>query len=75
MRKRLNTMLQDNVKTDVAFQGKQLSSCFNIKDKAKFPHNNDLVYHAKCAEESYYDDYVSETARRISERKRSQWKG
>ena len=25
------------------FQGKQLSSCFNIKDKTKFPHKHDLV--------------------------------
>ena len=59
MWKRLKTLLPDNVKTDVAFQGKQLSSCFNIKDKTKFPHKHDLVYHAKCAEESCNDDYVS----------------
>ena len=68
MRKRLKTMLPGNVKTDVAFQAKQLSSCFNIKDKTKFPHKHDLVYHAKCAEESCNDDYVGETARPISER-------
>ena len=53
---------------DVAFQGKQLSSCFNIKDKTKFLHKHDLVYHAKCAEESFNNDYVSKTARCISER-------
>ena len=68
MKKRLKTLLPDNVKTDVAFQDKQLSSCFNIKDKTKFPHKHDLVYHAKCAEESYNDDFVSETARHIFER-------
>ena len=50
------------------FQGKQLSSCFNIKDKTKFPHKHDLVYHSKCAEESCHDNYVGKTARRISER-------
>ena len=66
MKKRLKTLLPDNVKTDVAFQDKQLS--FNIKDKTKFPHKHDLVYHAKCAEESCNYDYVGETARRISER-------
>ena len=33
-----------------------------------FPHKHDLVYHAKCAEESCNDDYVSKTARRISKR-------
>ena len=68
MKKRLKILLPDNVKTDVAFHGKKLSSCFNIKDKTKFPHKHGLVYHAKCAEESCIDDYVGETARRISER-------
>ena len=67
MKKGLKTLLPDDIKTDVAFQGKQLSSCFNIKDKTKFPHKHDLVYHAKCAEKSCNDDYVLETARRISE--------
>ena len=68
MRKRPKTMLPGNVKLDVAFQGKQFSSCFNIKDKTKFSHKHDIVYHAKCAEESCNDDYVGETARPISER-------
>ena len=49
MNKRLKTLLPDNVKTDVAFQGKQLSSCFNIKDKTKFLHKHDLVYHANVS--------------------------
>ena len=60
----MKTLLPDNVKTDVGFQRKQLSSCFNIKGKTKFPHKHDLVYHAK----SCNDDYVGETVRRISER-------
>ena len=68
MRKRLKTLLPANVKTDVACQGKQSSSCFNIKDKTKFPHKHDLVYRAKCVEESCNDDCGGETARRISER-------
>ena len=67
-KKRFKTLLPDNVKTDVAFQGKQLSSYFNIKDKTKFPHKQDLVYHAECPEESCNDDYVSKTSRHISER-------
>ena len=37
MKKRSKTLLQTSVKTDAALQGKQLSSCFNIKDKTKFP--------------------------------------
>ena len=53
----MKTLLPDNVKTDVACQGKQLSSCFNIKHKTKFPHKLDLVYHAKYAEESCNDEH------------------
>ena len=68
MKKTLKTLLLVNVKADVVFQSKQLSSCFNIKDNTKFSHKHDLVYHAKCAEESYNDDYIGETAKRISER-------
>ena len=68
MRKRLIILLADNVKTDVAFQGKQLSSSFNIKNKTKFPHKHDFVYHTKCAEKNCNDDYVDETARHYSEK-------
>ena len=46
MRKKLKTLFPYNVKTDVAFQGKQLSCCFNIKDRTKFPDKHDVVYHA-----------------------------
>ena len=56
MKKRLKTLFPGNVKTGVAFQGKQLSSSFNIKDKTMLPHKHDLVYHAKFAEESSHDD-------------------
>ena len=64
----MKTLLPDNIKTDVAFQGKQLSSCFNIKDKTKFPHNDGLVYHVECPEQSCIDDYIGEAARRIFKR-------
>ena len=64
----METLLPDNVKIDVAFQDKQLSFCFNIKDKTKFPHKHDLVYHAKCAEEICNDDYANKTVRHISGR-------
>ena len=68
MKKRLKTMLPGIIKTDVAFQDKQLSFCFNIKDRTEFLHKHDLVYHAECPEESCSDDYVDAMARRISER-------
>ena len=67
MKKSLKTLLPDNIKTDVAFQGKQLSFCFKIKDKTQFPHKHDLVCHAECPVEKCNDDYVSKMARCISE--------
>ena len=36
MKKRLKTMLLDNIKTDVASQGKQLSSCLIFKIRQSF---------------------------------------
>ena len=68
MKKKLKTLLTDHVKTDIAFQDKQLSPCFNFKDKTKFPHKHDLVYHSKCADKSCNDEYVGEMTRHISER-------
>ena len=68
MNKGLKTLLSGNIKTDVASQGKQLSSCLNIKDKIEFQHKHDLLYHAECPEENCNDDYVGEVERCISER-------
>ena len=69
MNNRLKTLLPDNVKTDIAFQGKQLSSCSNIKDKTKFLINMIwfIILQKDHAEESCNDDYVIKTARHISE--------
>ena len=39
-------LVPGNIKTDGAFQGKQLSTCFNIKNKAEFPHKHDLIYYS-----------------------------
>ena len=36
MNKRLKILLPDNIKTDLPFQGKQFSSCLNIKDNTSF---------------------------------------
>ena len=68
MNKRLKTLLPDNIKTDLPFQGKQFSSCQNIKDKQEFWHKHDLVYHVECLEESCNNDYVEKTTRNITER-------
>ena len=63
MRKHLNVVLLRNVKIRICYTGKRLSSCFKIKEKKKFDHEHDLVYHFKCAEESRTDDYIGESGR------------
>ena len=41
LQKRLHNLLN----TQVTYTGKKLSTCFNIKDQAKFEHQHDIVYH------------------------------
>ena len=38
-----------------------------MKDKTKFGHNRDIVYHGTCPETDCSENYIGETARRISE--------
>ena len=64
----LETLLLDNIKPGEAFQGKQLSSCFNIKDKIEFPQQHDVVYRAEIHLKKCNNDYVGKMARRISEK-------
>ena len=68
MNKCVNKLLPNNTKIEVAFKSTKLSSCFNVKDKIDFEHNHDLIYHAKCPEQTCIDDYVGESARPITER-------
>ena len=67
MKKTLKILLPGTIKTDVAFKGKQLSSCFNIEDKTEFPHKHDLAQYAECPEEIYNNYNVGEMARHICE--------
>ena len=41
---------------------------FQVKDRIIFSHNHDIIYHCNCPENGCPDNYVAETARRISER-------
>ena len=61
MRKRVYKLLQ-------AYTGRKLSTCFQMKDKSKFDHQHDLVYHAKCPSELCDKNYIGESGRRIAER-------
>ena len=68
MKKRLRNLLPSNVKTQIVFTGKKLGTCFQIKEKTKIEHENDIVYHGKCPSDNCCRDYVGETARRFKER-------
>ena len=70
MNKCVNKLLPNNTKIEVAFKSTKLSSCFTVKDKIDSEHNHDLIYHAKCLKPTCIDDYVRESARRITERER-----
>ena len=45
-----------------------LSTKFNVKDKTEFYHQSNLVYYAKCSNQTFSEDYIGETDRRIKER-------
>ena len=46
----MKTLLQNNTRTKIAFVGSKLSTCFQMKDKAKFKHNRNIIYHGNCPE-------------------------
>lgn len=68
MRKNLDNALPTTVKPIITFNSNKLVNNFNIKDKTKFEHNNNLVYICKCPNKNCTASYIGETKRRISER-------
>ena len=48
--------LPNNIETKVVYIGRKLGPNFEIKDKTKFDHKHDFVYHVKCPE--CQEDYV-----------------
>ena len=67
LKKKLNKHLPNNVKTPVTFTAQKLSTQSNIKDRIKFEHKHDVIYFGKCQEKNCIDNYLGESARRISE--------
>ena len=67
LEKNLDKHLPNNVKTQVTFTGQKLSTQFNVKDRTKFEHKYDVIYFGKCPEQKCTDNYLRESARRISE--------
>ena len=68
VRKTIKRLLPSNIKVQVSFTGSKLSSCFNIKDKTKFEHRNDVIYLETCPETTCNDNYIGEAKRRLFER-------
>lgn len=58
----------ETVHTQIAYTGRKISTCFQIKGKSKFDHQYDLVYHAKSPSELCHQSYIGEYVRRITER-------
>ena len=68
MKRIISKLLPPEIKTQVAYTGKKVSTCFNVKDQSKFNHEHDVVCYAECSNETYRENYIGETGRRISER-------
>ena len=65
MKRRISKLLPPEIKTQVAYTGKKLSTCFNVKDQSKFEHQHDVVYYADCPNEKCRENYIGENGHRI----------
>ena len=68
MKKRFRNFLPQCIVPMVVFTDSKLSSKFWVKGRTIFSHNYDIIYYGNCPENGYPDNYVGESARRISER-------
>ena len=68
LKRNLDKHLPNNVKAQVKFTVQKLNTQFNVKDRTKFDHKHDGIYFGKCPEQNCTDNYLGESARRISER-------
>ena len=68
LKRNLNKLLPTSLKIQVIFTGQKLSTQFNVKDRTKCKHKQDIIYFGKCPEQNYTDNYLGESARRISAR-------
>ena len=68
MKRRILGLLPLEIKVQVAYTGRKLSTCFNIKDPSKFEHQHDVLYYVDCPNERCREKYIGENGRRISGR-------
>ena len=67
LKRNLNKHLPNNGKTEVAFSGQKLSTRFNVKNMTKFEYKHDVLYLGKYPKQNCTDNYLGESATRISE--------
>ena len=68
LKRNLDKHFPNNVKAQLKFTDQKLNTQFNVKDRTRFEHKHHDIYFGKCPEQNCTDDYLRESARRISER-------
>ena len=68
IKRRISNLLPPEIKTKIAYTGKILSTCFNVKNQSKFAHQHNVVSYVDCPNVIYIENYIDENGRRISER-------
>ena len=63
----VNCQYNKCLKISTCYTDKWLGSCLKTKDRMKFGHEHDLMYHVKCPEDSCSDHYIGESGRRMME--------
>ena len=56
------------VSINAVYKAKRLGGCFNIKDKIKFEHQHNVVYHSECPNKKCKSNYTGQTKCRIGKR-------
>ena len=67
MKNRFRNLLRQCIVPKVVFTSSKLSSKFQVKDRTIFSHNRNIICNGNYPENGCPNDYVGETARRISE--------
>ena len=63
-----NSRSKKNVQVSTTFKSRKLGTCFAVKDKTKFEHIHNVVYHATCPNKKCKSHYTGQTKCRIAKR-------
>ena len=63
----ISKLLMSEIKTEVVYTGKKLSTCFNVKDQSKFDRQYDVVYYSDCPNWTFRENHIAGSGRRILE--------